>query len=151
MGAKFKLTAEEQITLQQLSLKHQHRDIRTRASGLLLLAQGMTFVEAAARVDVSDRVIYNWVNAWHNEGICGLFKGHTGGRPHALSAEMLSRAMFHAESEARSLSQIAKLLEVEFGKLPCTLQTLANSLKSNGFSYKRARYTLKKNAINKPL
>ena len=59
MSAKFKLTAEEQITLQQLSLRHQHRDIRTRASGLLLLAQGMTLVDVTARIYVSDRVSYN--------------------------------------------------------------------------------------------
>ncbi|MCP9269384.1 hypothetical protein M5U04_15120 [Xenorhabdus sp. XENO-1] len=35
------LSEAERITLQQLALNHRHRDIRTRGTGLLMLARGI--------------------------------------------------------------------------------------------------------------
>ncbi|MDC9582243.1 hypothetical protein PSI15_11825 [Xenorhabdus sp. PR6a] len=41
MKSKIVLSEPERITLQQLSLNHQHRDVRTRGTGLLMLGRGL--------------------------------------------------------------------------------------------------------------
>ena len=42
MKRAVKLTEEEDLTLQQLSVNHKHRDIRTRAAGIMLLGSGIS-------------------------------------------------------------------------------------------------------------
>ncbi|CBJ81309.1 hypothetical protein XBJ1_2183 [Xenorhabdus bovienii SS-2004] len=39
---------------------------------------------------------------------------------------------------------IAQGVEEKYGSLPCTLETLAKTLKKQGITYKRARLSLKK-------
>ena len=41
MKCVLELSEVEKLTLEQLSLNHWHRDIRTRAAGLLMLGNGM--------------------------------------------------------------------------------------------------------------
>ena len=53
MKGVLKLSEAEKLTLEQLSLNHRHRDIRTRAAGLVLLGHVWTAPEAAARLGVS--------------------------------------------------------------------------------------------------
>ncbi len=147
-----KLTREERLTLQQLATNHQHRDIRTRAMGLLRLSRLHRPALVAEELGVSQSSVYNWAHAWSERGICGLLGGHSGGRPRALSAEMLSAVIKAACAESMTLAKIAKQVETEQGTpLPCTLDTLSKSLKAAGLSYKRARYSLKKNGTKKTL
>ena len=151
MKCTVQLTEAERLTLQQLSLNHKHRDIRTRAAGLLLLARGFNVAEIGAELCVNLRTVYNWNHAWHDFGICGLLVGHAGGRPRALSPEMIATAVEAATAESLTLSGIAQRVEAEHGPLPCTLETLATNLKEQGLSYKRSRFSLKKNETRKSL
>ncbi|MGL4995890.1 MAG: helix-turn-helix domain-containing protein, partial [Deefgea sp.] len=113
--------------------------------GILALADGLSPTAAAAQIGVSKQSLYNWQRAWEKIGLFGLIIGHKGGRPFALSQEWIDAACKIATTESLSLSGLAKHLEIEMGAaLPCTLETLGNTLKASGFSYKRARYSLKK-------
>ncbi|WP_155271188.1 helix-turn-helix domain-containing protein, partial [Xenorhabdus bovienii] len=69
MKSKIALSEPERITLQQLALNHQHRDVRTRGTGLLMLARGLKPRQIAVETGCSVRVIYNWVHTWHDFGI----------------------------------------------------------------------------------
>ncbi|MGF1761179.1 hypothetical protein L4D76_25310, partial [Photobacterium sagamiensis] len=53
MQCTVQLTEFERHTLQQLSLNHIHRDIRTRAAGILLLARMLTPKEIGAELCVT--------------------------------------------------------------------------------------------------
>ncbi len=86
------LSEVEKRTLQQMSVNHQHRDIRTRAAGLLL-GNGLSAPKAAAALDVSAQSIYNWSRLRNERGLCRLLSGHGGGRPRALPEAMLATAM----------------------------------------------------------
>ncbi|QDQ24868.1 helix-turn-helix domain-containing protein [Chitinimonas arctica] len=143
------LSDAERLTLQQLSLNHRHRDIRTRAAGLLLLARGLKPKEAAKELSVSHPSIYNWTKTWNENGICGLLTGHNGGRYAALSADMIATALSVANQEAVSLRKIADHIRAEYGSFPCTLETLSTAMKTAGQSYKRIRYSHKSLARQK--
>ncbi|MCG5077986.1 helix-turn-helix domain-containing protein [Paraburkholderia tagetis] len=152
MRRTIKLSEVERHTLQQLSVNHQHRDIRTRAAGLLLLGSGLSAPKAAARLDVSAQSIYNWSRLWAELGLCGLLGGHGGGRPRSLSEAMLATAIDVARAQSMTLGEIAKHIEAEHGEpMPCVLETLSVALRREGFSFKRNRFSLKKSGIRKTL
>lgn len=143
------LSETEDKTLQQLSINHKHRDIRTRAVGVMLLGRKTKLSEIAATLGVSGP-LYNWATAWHALSLCGLLVGHKGGRPRALSEDMIATAAEAARSESMTLKQIAQQIEaIHEVPLPCGLDTLSVALKRVGFSYKRGRYSLKKNETNR--
>ncbi|REF27774.1 transposase [Xenorhabdus cabanillasii] len=148
MKSNIVLSEPERITLQQLALNHQHRDIRTRGTGLLMLDRGIKPPQIAAEIGCSVRVIYNWVHAWHDFGIAGLLGGHVGGRYPAMTPEMIATAVEAASAESLTLARIARCVEARHGLLPCTFETLANTLKKQGLTYKRTRLSLKKTRRN---
>ncbi|WP_222614567.1 helix-turn-helix domain-containing protein [Xenorhabdus nematophila] len=151
MKSKIILSEPERITLQQLALNHPHRDIRTRGTGLLMLARGIKPSQITAEIGCSLRVIYNWVHMWHHSGIAGLLGGHAGGRYLAMTPDMIATALEAASAESLTLARIAQCVEAKQGSLPCTLETLANTLKKQGLPYKRPRLSLKKSAIKRNL
>jgi transposase len=138
------LTEPERVTLRELSLNHPHRDIRIKGCGLLMLANGLKPKQIAVEIGCSWRVTYDWFHAWQQSGIAGLLGGHQGGRYLVMTPEMIATAVDVASRELLTLSRIAQRIEEEHGSLPCTLQTLGKTLKRQGFTYKRARYSLKK-------
>ncbi len=144
---KIELSEAEMTTLEQMALNHPHRDFRVRATGLLHLVRGGKPKEIGDRLGVSHQAVYNWSHAWRNLGLIGLLGGHAGGRKTVLPAALLDTAEAIARSEALSLPQIAKRVEATHQcALPCCLDTLSNGLKARGFSFKRTRFSLKKNA-----
>lgn len=144
MKSKIELSEPQRITLQQLALNHRHRDIRARGTGLLMLARGLKPRQIAAETGCSVRVIYNWVHTWHDQGIAGLLGGHAGGRYLAMTPEMITTAVEAACAESLTMARIAQHIEEVHGPLPCTLETLANTLKKQGLTWKRNRLSLKK-------
>jgi transposase len=150
MKCTIKLSEAERHTLQQLSVNHRHRDIRTRAAGLLLLGSGLSAPKAAISLQASAQSIYNWSRLWQEQGVCGLLTGHAGGRPRALSEAMLATATDIARTQSMTLGQIAKHIEAVHGEpIPCALETLSVALRRKGFSFKRNRFSLKKSATRK--
>jgi len=147
MKCVVELSKAEEITLQQLSINHKHRDIRTRAAGLLMLGHKIKPKAVAGQLGVSGQSVYNWSHAWRDSGVCGLTGGHCGGRPLSLSDAMVATALEVARTEPLTLSQIAQRVQDIHGEpLPCRIETLGEALKRAGFSFKRNRYALKKNA-----
>ncbi|WP_239499090.1 MULTISPECIES: helix-turn-helix domain-containing protein [Paraburkholderia] len=144
------LSEAEEMTLQQLSINHIHRDTRTRAAGLLLLGRGIKPKVIAGQLGVSGQSVYNWSHAWRDSGVCGLIGGHNGGRRPALSEAMIATALEVARAEPLTLAQIAQRVQAIHGEpLPCQIETLGATLKREGFSFKRNRYTLKKSATKR--
>lgn len=146
MKCRLMLTDVEKLTLEQLSVNHRHRDIRTRAAVLALMGNGVSAPKAAQRLGVSVQSPYNWVRAWLADGIVGLLGGHGGGRPRALSEAMVTTAVQAASVESLTLAQIAQRVEAVHGELPCRIATLGMALKREGFTFKRNRFSLKKSA-----
>lgn len=78
MKCKLMLVDVEKLALEQLSVNHRHRDIRTRAAVLVPMSNGVSAPKAAQRLGVSVQSPYNWVSAWLADGIVGLLGGARG-------------------------------------------------------------------------
>ncbi|WP_232441137.1 helix-turn-helix domain-containing protein [Burkholderia ubonensis] len=95
------LNEAEELTLQQLSINHRHRDFRTCAAGLLMLASTVRPAEVAAKLGVSDPSIYNWARAWREQGVGESLVGHKGGRPRALPDGWKPRSMNRCRADSK--------------------------------------------------
>ena len=144
------LKAVEELTLQQMSINHLHRDTRTRAAGLLMLGRGLKARAIAAQLGVSGQTIYNWSHVWRERGICSLMGAHNGGRHSLLTEAQIAVALEIARAEALTLGGIAQRVEAALNEpLSCKIETLGEALRRNGFSFKRNRCALKKSAARK--
>ena len=145
MKCVIELTEAEEITSQQLSINHRHRDTRTRAAGLLMLGRRIKPKVIAEQLGVSGQSVYNWSPAWRDSGVCGLMGGNNGGRPSALSDAMTTTALEVARTESLTRALIGQSVQAIHGEpLRCRIETLGEALKREGFSFKRNRYALKK-------
>jgi transposase len=142
---KLSLSAEEMETLSQLSVNHKWADVRKRASGLLLIAQGVHTSEVMKRLGVGQTSQYNWLRSWNTLGIVGLLTGHAGGRPAKLTEKWIKTCVKLSQEHALSAAQIAQQASQIHGEpFPNSLSSLRGHLKNNGLSYKRTRMSLKK-------
>ncbi|KVD59120.1 transposase [Burkholderia ubonensis] len=136
-----------------MSINHPYQDMRTRAAALLMLAGGkLRPMAVGAKLGVSGQSVYNWAHTWRDQGVIGLLIkiGHKGGRPRALSDEMIAAVVRMASTEPLTREQIVQRLEAEFGALPFGhLDTLSVALKREGFTFKRNRLSLKKSATRR--
>ena len=139
MKCVLELDDVQRQTLEQLSANHRHRDVRTRASGLLLLARGLSAPQAAARLNVSAQSVYNWWRLWQEQGVGALMGGHRGGRPRALSGALLATAVEAGGTGCLTLAQIALRVEACYGRLPCSLETLGAALRREGVPFLSGR------------
>jgi transposase len=145
MKIQLTLTECETETLVQMSINHPWRDARTRAAGMVMLGAQEHPDAIAHKLGVSHQSIYNWRHEWEALGIAGLMGRHAGGRPRALSEEMLATTITVARTKALTLKGIAERIEaVHHCPLPCSLETLSVRLRACGFSFKRTRLSLKK-------
>jgi len=150
MKCRVKLDKAEEITLQEMAINHRFKNSRRRATGLLMLARGDKPKIVCEALGVSDQAVYNWAHAWRLGGVCALMGGHNGGRPRALSDDVVEVALEIARAEPLSLPQIARRVEESQGQpLPCKIETLGEALKRGGFTFKRNRFSLKKSAMNR--
>ncbi|WP_233420861.1 transposase [Xenorhabdus nematophila] len=68
-----------------------------------------------------------------------------------MTPDMIATAVEAASAAFLTLARIAQCVEAKQGALPCTLETLANTLKKQGLTYKRTRLSLKKNVTKRRL
>jgi len=150
MKCHVNLVKAEEITLQEMAINHRFKNTRRRATGLLMLARGDKPKVVCEALGVSDQAVYNWAHAWRIGGVCALMGGHNGGRPRALCDDLVAVALEIARAEPLSLPRIAQRVEQTQGQpLPCKMETLGEALKRAGFTFKRNRFSLKKNAMKR--
>jgi transposase len=140
------LTQEEIRTLDELSRHHCHGNFRPRALGLLSLNEGMK-VEVISKVLRTRReTVYRWAQAWREEGLAGILRGHVGGRPGKLKPQWLDSAAQIAQSTALTLRGIAQAVKEQHPEIEgeIELRQLARGLRARKLSFKRTRLSLKK-------
>jgi hypothetical protein len=80
MKCVVELSEAEDKTLQQMSLNHQHRDMRIRAAGVMMLGRKIKLTEVALQLAVSGQSVYNW--AVRHEVACrSCSRGNGGDHP----------------------------------------------------------------------
>ncbi|GHA09870.1 helix-turn-helix domain-containing protein [Oceanisphaera arctica] len=145
------LTAEEVITLEEMSKHHPFPDFRRRALALLALNDGVTVVQITLMFRMSDQPIYNWTKGWRTKGLAGILTGHKGGRPPKLTADMLDAAADIARAEPLTLAKIAARVRDLYPDAPSfSLDRLSAGLRARKLSFKRTRLSLEKKETKSP-
>ena len=86
--------------------------------------------------------VASWLNAWEEQGLCGLIEKPRSGRPKHLDEAEIERVLRLVKDEPRSIKKALSLLEEQTGKKIST-KTLKGLCKEAGLSWKRVRKSLK--------
>lgn len=136
------LNEAETVTLKEMARRHPYSDFRRRALGVLALAKGHRPGLVAEILGVTAQTVYNWARAWRTLGLSGLLRGHEGGAPVKLTADLLDEAERIARAAPCTLAEIGRRLRQLRPDAPTfSLDCLLSRLKARGLSFKRVRRT----------
>jgi transposase len=145
MGSKATLTLniEDRVRLEEIISRGENWRQRERAQTLVLLADGLSLLEAAQQVGIHARTAGFTRLDWLARGFESLVDKPRSGAPRKISPEQLGKMIETARSEPLTgKALLAK--HVEEGGTLVHLNTLTGALKAAGFVWKRTRHSLKK-------
>jgi len=89
-----RLKAADRRELQRwLRSRNTTKGVADRARAALLLDDGLSVGEVAARVDVDRTTLYKWRRRYAERGLDGLVDGHRSGRPTKITPEIAERIL----------------------------------------------------------
>lgn len=86
--AKFKLTSEQKLELNNAELQLDKAQLIKRITAIKLRDKGLNNIEIGDILMKSDQTISNWVQIYLKEGLNSLLQWNYKGRPSILSIEM---------------------------------------------------------------
>jgi hypothetical protein len=85
-SVKVEVSAQDRATLESwLRRQKTPKGLATRARGMLLLSEGVAYVQAGKEVGLTDRNLRKWARRFVAEGIAGLYDRPRPGRPPVFS------------------------------------------------------------------
>ncbi len=89
-----KLTRSERVELQrQVGARSTRADVARHARLILLLADGLTWVEVRAKLDCSDSYIDRWSKRFAADRLAGLFARHAGRQRFKVTEQMEAKVL----------------------------------------------------------
>lgn len=143
------LSNDERRTLRKMGIFHAHPRTRMRAQGILRLSQGVTLQQTADEFTVHLNSVEQWRQRWNKLGLMGLYEGRHTGRPKKWTTAQRQSLGELAETEGGSVVALLRHIGQQKGQAPISEDTAVRYLKEMNFSYKRYRYSLKKNATKR--
>lgn len=143
------LTEDEQRTLREMGVFHQHSRTRMRAQGILRLSQGLTLQKTADEFGVHLNSVEQWRQRWNKLGLAGLYEGRHTGRPRKWTPQQQKAFGELAVSEGGTVGALLRQIEQNQEQVPISENTAKRYLKEMDFTYKRYRYSLKKSEIKR--
>lgn len=145
----FVLSPDEKQLLERVFKKDKEWRVRERAQTLLLLSQGLSCEEVAARQGLCAATVRTTRRVWRNEGLAGLADKPRCGAPHKLSEPEVQRLVQWANTEPLTAAALLARHNEAQGR-GVHLNTLVSELKRHGFVWKRSRHSLKKSVTPWP-
>ncbi len=87
------MTTEEFLVLDDVIRHHQLGEYRFKARGIIALNAELKLRTIADVLGMSEKTVYNWAKWWRENGFDDLFDRHKGGRPAALTTELIACAI----------------------------------------------------------
>lgn len=140
-----KLSKVERMTLRDMGIHHDHARARMRAQAILRLSQGLTLQQTADEFGVHLNSIEQWRQRWNKRGLAGLYEGHHTGRKPKWTPEQRETLRACAEADGGSAPELLRAMPVDPTLPSISPETAMRYLRKMDFSYKRYRYSLKKN------
>jgi len=146
-----RVTGSQRRRLRRILASTQTRRTWSRATGLLMLAQGQNCMDVAKILGICEDTVTNWKRRWIRDGMSSLQDKARSGRPPKVTPRylrLLGQAVErgpHAYGYLFSVWSAARLaahlkLKTEISIRP---NQLREHLKRQGFVYRRPKHTLK--------
>lgn len=132
------INSETQHLLERLYRQSRHHRVRQRAHCLLLRNKGMKPAELNEIFPVSEKTLYNWLNAWNTFGLIGLYDRPGRGRRQKLNDEQKAQIKAWVLASPRQLKAIVQKVK-ETWDIEVSTDTLKRVLKAAGWCWRRLR------------
>lgn len=147
---RLELTKGELRTLREMGIFHSHPRARMRAQAIMRLSQGLTLHTVADEFGVHLNSVEQWRQRWNKAGLAGLVEGRHPGRPPKWNDGQRQALCALAEQQGGTAGALLRHLQQPQQQPAVSLDTINRYLKNMGLSYKRYRYSLKKNETPTP-
>lgn len=139
-----KQLAPDTIRLLWRIYKHSTRyRVRQRSHGILLSSQGTTVPQLARMFNVTQRTVYNWLNAWEARRFPGLYDDSGKGRNPKLTHPQKEQMKQWGKKFPKNLKKIIALVKEQFD-ISVSKSTVKRVLKAFTMSWRRIRRSPKK-------
>jgi transposase len=139
-----KQLAPDTISLLWRIYKHSKRyRVRQRAHCILLSSQGITVPQLARMFHVTQRTVYNWLNAWEMCRFPGIYDASGKGRQPKLTSRQKEQIQQWAKKFPKNLNKIIVFVKEEFDII-VSKSTIKRVLKEFTMSWRRIRRRPKK-------
>lgn len=158
MGRSININLTIQQHQQLISIRRKQTDPRNEKCIAVIMAhEGKNCTTIAATLKRHVQTIYQWLHAWKNEGLDGLTRGKSTGRPSLRKEKLAPRLeqwLKHSPSHYGYQQEMwtIPLLQEQFTRETgesLSEDTVSRALKDLGFSYKRPRKSMPPNAPTK--
>ncbi|MEO1148824.1 MAG: IS630 family transposase [Cyanobacteria bacterium J06638_22] len=129
---------ETQQLLHRIYRQSKHHQVRQRAHCLLLYSQGQHISQLLDIFAVSKKTVYNWVDAWNERGLPGLYNRPGRGRKATFNAAQKAQIKQWAQMYPRQLKQVVHKVHQTWN-ITISTHTIKRVLKSLKMSWHRFR------------
>lgn len=106
---------ETQKLLKRIHRQSSHHQVRQRCHCLLLKNQGIKISQLKVIFQVSQKTLYNWLNAWESNGLVGLYNRPGRGRKATFNSEQIEQIKDWASSHPQQLKQVRQKIQAQWG------------------------------------
>jgi len=146
-----RLSKEEEFTIVEIRKFHPKARVRERAQIVELSNNDKTIDQITEIVGRNRDTVSTWLNKYEKYGIAGLFDGEKTGAPRKLTDPVKNRILEIVELLDTCTTEYLKTtIETEFD-LKLHPNTIKNTLRKEGYVYKRTRNSLKKKRDQKKI
>lgn len=129
---------ETQKLLKRIHRQSSHHQVRQRCHCLLLKNQGIKISQLKVIFQVSEKTLYNWLNAWESNGLIGLYNRPGRGRKAIFNSEQREQIKDWASSHPQQLKQVRQKIQAQWD-ITVSTKTIKRILSQVRMSWHRLR------------
>ncbi|GFE72226.1 IS630 family transposase [Chroococcus sp. FPU101] len=132
------LSPETINMLKRIYKQSKHHKVRQRAHCILLSFQGYSFVQLMKIFEVSRKTMHNWIKAWSEKKLVGLYDEAGRGRKQIFNSQQKEEIRSWAKESPKNLKNILGKIDKEW-RIKVSKDTIKRVLKSFLMSWRRLK------------
>jgi transposase len=138
------LNPETEKMLRRIQRESRHHQVRQRAHCILLSFEGFSIEQLVKIFQVSRKTIYNWINAWLDNRLVGLYNQPGRGRKQTFTPEQKEQIKQWAKQTPKNLKRVLAQIKKHWG-ITVSLDTIRRILKTVLMTWRRLKRGLSGN------
>jgi transposase len=136
------LSLETQKMLFRIYKESKYHQSRQRAKCIILSFQGLTIQQLMTIFGVSRKTLYNWLTAWEDEKLVGLYDRKGKGRKSKLKEEEKEQVKNWTKEDPKNLKRVVAKVKEELG-INISKDTVKRIIKKYQMGWKRMKRGLR--------